>query len=86
MPTLVRATAFLAVTLALSDASSAAACRHFSIWRFPWPQPCPTKQIGQFINEPSPPTPAPASHSTPDEETQRQQAIEKLKERLNRQQ
>jgi hypothetical protein len=29
-----------------SDVPSAAACRHFSIWRFPWPQPCAAKQIG----------------------------------------
>jgi hypothetical protein len=31
---------------ASSDVPSAAACRHFSIWHFPWPQPCATKQIG----------------------------------------
>jgi hypothetical protein len=84
MRTLVRATAFAAVTLALSDAPSAAPCRHFSIWNFPWPQSCPPKQIGQFINEPSPPIPPPASPPTPDEAAQRQQAIEKLKERLSR--
>jgi hypothetical protein len=83
MPTLVRATALAAVTLALSDVSAAAACRHFSIWHFPFPQPC--QPIGHFIEEPSPPTPAPASPPTPDEEAQRQQAIEKLKERLNSQ-
>jgi hypothetical protein len=85
MPTLVRTAALVAVTIALSNAPSAAACRHFSIWHFPWPQPCPDKPRGQFINEPTPPTPAPASPSTPDEEAQRQQAIEKLKERLNSQ-
>jgi hypothetical protein len=85
MPTLVRATALAAVIMMPSGASSAAACRHFSIWHFPFPQSCPPKQIGQFINEPSPPTPAPAPAPTPDEEAQRQQAIEKLKERLNRQ-
>ena len=50
-----------AVAGASSDVPSAAACRHFSIWRFPWPQPCAAKQIGEFINEPSPPTLAPAS-------------------------
>jgi len=83
MPSLVRATALAAVTTALSDASSAAACRHFSIWHFPFPQPCPP--IGQFIVEPSPPIPAPASPPTPDEERRRQQGIEKLKERLNSQ-
>ena len=49
-----------AVAGASSDVPSAAACRHFSIWRFPWPQPCAAKQIGEFINEPSPPTLAPA--------------------------
>jgi hypothetical protein len=85
MPRLLKAIALAALTVALSDAPSAAACRHFSIWHFPWAQPCPAKQIGQFINESSPPTSAPASPPTPDEETQRQQAIEKLKERLNRQ-
>ena len=74
-PTLVRATAFAAVTLALSDAPSAAACRHFSIWHFPFPQSCPPKQIGQFIEEPSPPIPAPASPLTPDEDAQRQHAL-----------
>src|SRR3984885_4254938 len=42
-----------AVAGASSDVPSAAACRHFSIWRFPWPQPCAAKQIGEFINEPS---------------------------------
>ncbi len=26
-----------------SDVPSAGACRHFSIWRFPWPQPCAVK-------------------------------------------
>jgi hypothetical protein len=85
MPTLVRATALATVTIALSDVSSAAACRHFSIWHFPWPQPCPAKQMGQFIREASPPTPSPASPPKPvqDEESQRQQAIEKLKEQLN---
>jgi hypothetical protein len=31
---------------ASSDVPSAAACRHFSIWHFPWPQPCAAKQIG----------------------------------------
>ena len=31
---------------ASSDVPSAVACRHFSIWRFPWPQPCAAKQIG----------------------------------------
>jgi hypothetical protein len=50
MPTLVRATALAAVAIPLSDVSSAAACRHFSIWHFPWPQPCPAKQIGGFIS------------------------------------
>ena len=50
-----------AVAGASSDVPSAAACRHFSIWHFPWPQPCAAKQIGEFINEPSPPTLAPAS-------------------------
>jgi hypothetical protein len=85
MPALVRATALAAVTIALSDASFAAACRHFSIWHFPWPQPCPARQIGQFINEPSLPTPSPGSPPTQDEEPQRQQAIEKLKEKLNSQ-
>ena len=50
-----------AVAGASSDVPSAAACRHFSIWRFPWPQPCAAKQIGEFINEPTPPTLAPAS-------------------------
>jgi hypothetical protein len=85
MPTLVRTAVLAAATIALSDAASAAACRHFSIWHFPWPQPCPDKPIGQFINEPSPPAPAPASPPTPDEEAQRQQGIEKLKERLNSQ-
>jgi hypothetical protein len=85
MPTLVRATALATVTIALSDVSSAAACRHFSIWHFPWPQPCSAKQMGQFIREASPPTPSPASPPKPvqDEESQRQQAIEKLKEQLN---
>jgi hypothetical protein len=85
MPTLVRATALAAITLALPDASSAAACRHFSIWHFPFPQPCPDKQIGQFINEPSPPDPSPASPPIQDEEPQRQHAIEKLKKQLNSQ-
>ncbi len=88
MQILVRATALAAVTIALSDVSSAAACRHFSIWHFPWPQPCPGKQIGQFIHEASPPTPSPpASPPAPiqDGESQRQQAIEKLKEQLNSQ-
>jgi hypothetical protein len=80
---LAKATALAAVTITLSDASSAAACRHFSIWHFPWPQPCPAKQIGQFINEASPPTPAPASPSTQDDSPQGQQAIERLKEKLN---
>jgi hypothetical protein len=85
MPTLARAAALAAVTLALSGVSSAAACRHFSIWHFPWPQPCEAKQIGQFIQEDSPPTPSSASPPKPmqDEESQRQQAIEKLKEQLN---
>jgi hypothetical protein len=87
MAALVRATALAAVTIALSDVPSAAACRHFSIWHFPWPQPCPAEQIGQFIHEASPPTPSPASPPKPmqDEESQRQQAIEKLKEQLNSQ-
>jgi hypothetical protein len=83
MPTLVRSTtALAAITIALSGAPSAAACRHFSIWHFPWPQPCPAKQIGEFIHEANPPMPSPASPSKPtqDEESQRQQAIEKLKE------
>ena len=91
-----KVTALAAVTIALSDVSSAAACRHFSIWHFPWPQPCPAKQIGQFNPEASPPTPSPASPPKPiqdeefpkpiqDEESQRQQAIEKLKEQLNSQ-
>ena len=31
---------------ASSDVPSAVPCRHFSIWRFPWPQPCAAKQIG----------------------------------------
>ena len=31
---------------ASSDVPSAVACRHFSIWRFPWPQPCAAKPIG----------------------------------------
>jgi hypothetical protein len=87
MPTVVRATALAAVTITLSDASSAAACRHFSIWHFPWPQPCPAKQLGHFIQEANPPTPSPVSPPKPtqDEESQRQQAIEKLKEQLNSQ-
>jgi hypothetical protein len=87
MPTLVRATALATVIIALSDVSSAAACRHFSIWHFPWPQPCPAKQMGQFIQEASPPTPSPASTPKPiqDEQSQRQHAIEKLKEQLNSQ-
>jgi hypothetical protein len=85
MPTLVRATALAAVTIALSDVSYAADCRHFSIWHFPWPQPCPPKQLGQFIHEASPSTPSPASPTMQDEESQRQQAIEKLKEQLNSQ-
>jgi hypothetical protein len=84
-PTLVRATSLAAVTIVLSDVSSAAACRHFSIWHFPWPQPCPPKQIGQFIQEATPLTLSPASPPTQNEEPQRQQAIEKLKERLNSQ-
>ena len=62
VPILVRTVALAVVTtIALPDISSAAACRHFSIWHFPWPQSCPPKQIGQFIEEPSPPIPAPAS-------------------------
>jgi hypothetical protein len=32
---------------ASSDVPSAAACHHFSIWRFPGPQPCAAKQIGE---------------------------------------
>src|SRR4029077_4555018 len=82
MPSLVRATALAAVAIALSDSPSGAACRHFSIWNFPCPQSCPPKQIGQFINEPTSPTPIPASPPTQDQEPQRQQAIEKLKHRL----
>jgi len=87
MPTLVKATALAAVIIALLDVSSAAACHHFSIWRFPWPQRCPAKQIGQFIHNASPPTPSPAPPPKPiqDEESQRQQAIEKLKEQLKSQ-
>jgi hypothetical protein len=85
MATLVRATASAAVIMALLDVSSAAPCRHFSIWNFPWPQRCPAKQTGQFIREASPPTPSPAPPEKPiqNEESQRQQAIEKLKEQLN---
>jgi hypothetical protein len=87
MATLVRATALAASIIALSDVSSAAACHHFSIWGFPWPQRCPTNQMGHFIHEDSPPTPSPAPPPKPiqDEEWQRQQAIEKLKEQLNSQ-
>jgi hypothetical protein len=78
-----RATVLAAVTIALSDVPSAAACRHFSIWHFPWPQSCPAKQIGRFIRE----APSPASSPKPmqGEEPQRQRAIEKLKEQLNSQ-
>ena len=87
MATLVRETALAVGIIALSDVSSAAPCRHFSIWNFPWPQRCPANQTGQFIREASPPTPSPASPPKPtqDEEAQRQQAIEKLKEQLNSQ-
>jgi hypothetical protein len=86
MATLVRATALATVIIALSDVSSAAPCRHFSIWNFPW-RHRPANQAGQFIREASPPTPSPASppKSIQDEESQRQQAIEKLKEQLNSQ-
>jgi hypothetical protein len=87
MASLVRATTSAAVFIALSSVSSAAPCRHFSIWNFPWPQRCPAGQPGQFIREASPPTPNPASPSEPtqDEESQRQKAIEQLKEQLNSQ-
>jgi len=87
MPTFARVTALAAGIIALLDASSAAACHHFSIWHFPWPQGCPTKQMGHFIHEASPPTPSPAPPPKPiqDEEWQRQKAIEKLKEQLNSQ-
>jgi hypothetical protein len=85
MPPFAKAAALAAVAIALSDSPSGAACRHFSIWNFPWPQSCPPKQIGQFINEPSPPTPIPASPPTQDQEPQRQQAIERLKKQLNSQ-
>jgi hypothetical protein len=84
MPTLVKATALAAATILVSDLPSTAACHHFSIWRFPWPQRCTTETVGSFIHEP-PPTrnPAPPLKPTQDEEWQRQQAIEKLKGQLN---
>jgi hypothetical protein len=87
MPTLVKTTALATAIIALLGESSAAACHHFSIWHFPWPQRCPTNEIGHFIQEASPPTPSPAPPRKPiqDEEWQRQQAIEKLKEQLNSQ-
>jgi hypothetical protein len=87
MATLVRAIALAVGVMALSDVSSAAPCRHFSIWNFPWPQRCPTGQTGQFIQEATPTTPSPASPPKPiqDEESQRQQAIQQLKEQLNSQ-
>jgi hypothetical protein len=31
----------LAVMLLLSATESAAACRKFSVWKYPWPQRCP---------------------------------------------
>jgi hypothetical protein len=87
MPTLVKATALAAVAIAVPDVSTAAACRHFSIWHFPWPQRCPTKTDGHFINEASPPAPTPAPSPKPpqDEEWERQRAVEKLKGQLNSQ-
>jgi hypothetical protein len=88
MPPLIKAAALTAATLTLSDGSSAAACRHYSIWNFPSPQPCPAKQVGQFINEDPPaptPAPSPALPPTQDQQAQRQQAIEKLKKQLNSQ-
>src|ERR1700756_4833468 len=46
MAALVRAIALAAGFIALSDVSSAAPCRHFSIWNFPWPQRCPANHAG----------------------------------------
>jgi hypothetical protein len=79
MPTLVKAAALAAATILISDGPSTAACHHFSVWHFPWPQRCTTESKGNFIHEPNPPTsvPAPPPKPTPDEEWQRQQAIEK---------
>jgi hypothetical protein len=87
MPPLVKATALAAVNIAASNVSSAAACHHFSIWHFPWPQRCPTETIGNFIHEATPPTAnsAPPFKPTQDEESQRQRAVERLKEQLNSQ-
>jgi hypothetical protein len=87
MPTLIRATASAAVIVTVLEASPAAACHHFSIWNFPWAQRCPPKSIGQFILEASPPAPSPDPPPKPmqGEDSQRQQAIEKLKEQLNSQ-
>lgn len=87
VPNLVRTTSLAAVVVALSSVSSAASCHRFSIWHFPWPQRCPTKQIGSFIQEVTPPTPSrdPPPKPTQDEESERQQAIGKLKEQLNTQ-
>jgi hypothetical protein len=85
MPTLVKATALAAATILVSDLPSTAACHHFSIWRFPWPQRRQTETVGHFIHEASPPIPSPTPPPKPteDEDAQRQQAIEKLKGQFN---
>lgn len=83
------ATALAALAIMLSNKPSSAACRHFSIWNFPFPQPCPSKPIGQFISE-DPRSPTPTSSPTPppaeqDQQLQRQQAIDRLKKQLSSQ-
>jgi hypothetical protein len=88
MPIIAKATALAVVTLAVSDVPATAACHHFSVWRFPWPQRCETETKGHFIHEASPPIPSltpPTKPTQDDEEAQRQQAIEKLKGQLNTQ-
>jgi hypothetical protein len=84
MPTLVKATALAAATILVSELPSTAACHHFSIWHFPWPQRCTTESKGNFIQEPQPVPSSATPPPTQAEEWQRQRAIEKLKAQLNR--